>query len=617
MARTAASSTSLNRRRFLASSARLSGAAVLASLAPNEFFAESPSKGDSAVLQQFGYGDVSFSSGIPDQQLHGTNSVLMSLSDDALLKPFRVRAGVSAPGEDLGGWYDAYAFAPGHTFGQWLSAFSRYYAITGDAGTRDRVSRLVRGFAVVPDPQGAFFENNRFPAYTLEKLNCGFIDAHSFARDPEALDVLANLTARALPHLPEKALSRAEQQARPHKDITYTYDETYTLPENYFLAYQRSGNKLYRELGARFLHNDGFLAPLAEGRNVLPGLHAYSHLNALNSSMQAYLVLNDPKYLRAAQNGFRFIREQSYATGGWGPEERFVTPGRGELGKSLTATHSSFETPCGSYGHFKLMRTLLAVTKDSKYGDSMEAVFYNTVQGSKPLLSDGSAFYYSDYNPDGGKRYARDKWPCCSGTLPQVAADYRISTYLHDDNGVYVNLYVPSTLTWKRNAGRVRLSQESAYPADGTVHLRIESAPDKAFTVHLRIPEWAGNGAAISINGVRYSGAVRGGEFASLKRTWRSNDRIDLVLPMTTRLEPVDAETPGTVALLRGPLVLFPLGNGSRTFREGDLLAARKLSTDEWLVQSMQGDVHFRPFTSIHEEAYSTYVNLSQDKIAT
>jgi len=176
---------------------------------------------------------------------------------------------------------------------------------------------------------------------------------------------------------------------------------------------------------------------------------------------------------------------------------------------------------------------------------------------------------------------------------------------------------VPSTLTWKRKAGLVGLSQESAYPADGTVHLRIESAPGKAFTVHLRIPEWAGNDAAISINGVRYSGAVRGGEFASLKRAWRSNDRIDLVLPMSTRLEPVDAETSGTVALLRGPLVLFSLGQGSRTFRERDLLAARKLSADEWLVPSMQGDVHFRPFTAIHEEAYSTYVNLAQDKIAT
>ena len=37
--------------------------------------------------------------------------------------------------------------------------------------------------------------------------------------------------------------------------------------------------------------------------------------------MQAYLVLGSEKHLRAAKNGFEFLRTtQSFATGGWGPE---------------------------------------------------------------------------------------------------------------------------------------------------------------------------------------------------------------------------------------------------------------------------------------------------------
>ena len=43
-----------------------------------------------------------------------------------MLRPFRLRARHAAPGADLGGWYDADGFAPGATFGQWLSALSRY-----------------------------------------------------------------------------------------------------------------------------------------------------------------------------------------------------------------------------------------------------------------------------------------------------------------------------------------------------------------------------------------------------------------------------------------------------------------------------------------------------------
>src|SRR5207247_2120867 len=92
--------------------------------------------------------------------------------------------------------------------------------------------------------------------------------------------------------------------------------------------------------------------------------------------MQAYLMLGNEKYLRAAANGLRMVQEQSYATGGWGPNEAFVEPGKGLLAASLGTTRSSFETPCGAYGQFKITRYLLRVTRDSRYGDSMEQVLY-------------------------------------------------------------------------------------------------------------------------------------------------------------------------------------------------------------------------------------------------
>src|SRR5262249_31543211 len=110
--------------------------------------------------------------------------------------------------------------------------------------------------------------------------------------------------------------------------------------------------------------------------------------NALGSAMQAYLVLGDEKYFRAAHNGLRMVQEQSYATGGWGPDEAFVTPGKGLLDASLGTTHASFETPCGSYRHFKITRYLLRLTGGPRYGDTMERLLYKTIAGAPPILAD-------------------------------------------------------------------------------------------------------------------------------------------------------------------------------------------------------------------------------------
>lgn len=601
----------LDRREFLRASTLTAAAGLGARMLPSGLFAETHPAPAAELLEEFGYGDIAFAPGIHDAQLHQTQSVLMALSEDELLKPYRVRAGQPAPGADLGGWYDADAFCPGHTYGQWLSALSRSYAISGDAATREKINAMVHDIAQVKD-LNLFFQGNgsgnRFPAYIFDKLNCGLSDAYTFAGCHDAADALAYVLRSANPSLPDRALSRAEQAQRPHKDISYTWDESYTLPENLFLAFQRTGDKHYRDMAAAYLY-DEFFKPLAAGDNVLAGNHAYSHLNSMNSAALAYIVLKDPTYLKAAVNGFHFVRQQSYATGGWGPNEAFVAPGKGELGKSLAKTHSSFETPCGAYGQFKLTRYLLRITGDSTYGDAMETIMYNTVLGAKPLAADGHAFYYSDYNPEGQKVYFRDKWPCCSGTLTQIAADYRISTYLRDPRSVYVNLYIPSTLRWQQNGTGITLRQTTSYPFEEKITFEVHATKPTPFALRLRIPAWA-HDARIPVNG-KHAGPAKAGTFAIIDRTWSANDRIELTLPLTNRLEQIDPETPGTVALVRGPLVLFLIGGGQQKLTEKSLLAAERTAPTEWLAHTPTGDIHLRPFTAIQDEKYSTYAQLT------
>jgi len=200
----------------------------------------------SPPLEQFDYGDVEFASGPHDEQLEQTHSVLMGLSDDSLLKPFRQMCGQPAPGEDLGGWYrydpdyttgrpDNAGFAPTCTFGQWISALAREYSIRRDQPTREKVLRLNRLYAqTISD---TYYDKNRFPTYCYDKIVRALIDSHRYAGDSDALSILEQTTNTALPHFPKHAVEHGVAW-RPNKDETWTWDESYTISENLFIAYE-------------------------------------------------------------------------------------------------------------------------------------------------------------------------------------------------------------------------------------------------------------------------------------------------------------------------------------------------------------------------------------------
>jgi DUF1680 family protein len=452
---------------------------------------------------------------------------------------------------------------------------------------------------------GDFYKKNRFPAYCYDKLVCGLIDSHQYVGDPDAYSILERTTNTALPHLPGKAIEHGRRWRENPAD-GYTWDESYTISENLFLAYQRGAGERYRSLGTQYL-DDEYYDPLAEGRNVLAGRHAYSYVNSLCSAMQAYLTLGSAKHLRAASNAFEMLKAQSFATGGWGPDELLRAPDSGEVAASLAGTHSSFETPCGSYAHFKLTRYLLRVTRDSAYGDSMERVMYNTILGAKPLLADGSTFYYADYNFRGRKVYKENRWPCCSGTLPQVASDYRINSYFSDSEGVYVNLYIPSTVQWKQGGAQVSLTQKSAYPFDGAVKFDITVSKTTDFAIHLRIPAWA-EGASIFVNGKPTPVSAVPGKFVTVQRPWKTGDRIEMDLPMRLRLEAIDAQHPQTVSLLCGPLVLFAITDAPPAVTARQLLTTKRMGQESWQVETDRGAMNMLPFTAIADQPYSTYI---------
>jgi hypothetical protein len=242
----------------------------------------------------------------------------------------------------------------------------------------------------------------------------------------------------------------------------------------------------------------------------------------------------------------------------------------------------------------------------------MERVLYNTILGAKAIQTDGHGFYYSDYNNDGSKFYHQNKWTCCTGTFSQITADYGISSYFHDREGIYVNLYVPSRITWTRGGERISLTQQTNYPHQPTAQIAISAEKPGTFPVFLRIPAWAGPKTSIAVNGKRALASPTPGQFARLDRTWKNGDRIEIEFDMPTVLEAVDPQHLDLLATVHGPLALFSVGAIPSKISKQELLAASQVSagSTDWQAKTAAGALTLRPFASIKDEHYRLYLKV-------
>jgi DUF1680 family protein len=564
-------------------------------------------------LREFDYSQVKLTGGPLAAMHQRMHAHFLTLDEDRLLKVYRQRVGMPAPGRDMGGWYDADGFVPGHLIGQFISGLSRIYANTGDPEAAAKARRLVEGYAATFERDGNPYASPKgsttWPCYILDKYEIGLLDAATLAGVDEARALLPRVIQGAIPFIPDHTYDRT-----PNSPKQAPYDEPYILPENLFKTYELTGQQRFHDMAKLYLLDNEFFNPLAEGNNILPGKHGYSHMIALSSGAKAYEVLGDAKYLRAIRNAWDMIEQtQQYASGAWAPKETFVKPHSAELASSLTTTRDHFETPCCYYAHAKLARYLTSFTGESRYGDGLERVLFNTILGALDPDDDGGYFYYSDYQAHATKGYYHRKWPCCAGTLIQSVADYPLNLYFHDVRGIYVNLYAASEVSWKASNVPVKLVQKTAYPESEKIELEVQPETPAKFAIHLRIPRWA-NRPRLTVNGKAVSAAVEPGAFATVRRRWRKGDTVELALPFSFRTVPIDEQNRNLAAVMYGPIMLTAinppeqLAASAAALTRMDTVPGKPL---EFHCQTASGRVRMRPFYQVQREAYSTYFQVT------
>jgi DUF1680 family protein len=492
---------------------------------------------------------------------------LLGLNPDRLLHNTRKYAGLQPKGALYGGW-EARGIA-GHTLGHYLTALSQQYAATGDERFGNRIAYIVKEMAECQRAYGdgyigalpplelqtlRGFKNGRVdvegnfnfkggawvPWYTQHKVLAGLKDAWVLAGNMQAKEVTLKLAdwiddvTRNLTPEQRQRMLRVE-----HGGMSETLADIYAL----------TGDSKYLDASRRFYH-EAIMRPLLEGRDELAGKHANTQIPKVIGEARLYEVAGDEDGHKIAQNFWEeVVNHHSYVIGGNSENEHFGLPD--DLAEHLgPATAES----CNTYNMLKLTRHLFEWEPRAEYFDYYERALYNHILASQEP-NRGMFAYFMSLKPGHFKTYSTpdDAFWCCVGSGMENHTKYNDSIYFHGANSLYVNLFIPSRLTWKEKG--LVLEQKTDYPRGNIIELRFAMKKPITLSLRVRSPQWAHDGLNFRLNGRLLRIVSSPGSYAEIRRTWKTGDVLRVTIPMTVRTEAMP-DDPHKVAFLYGPLVL-------------------------------------------------------------
>jgi DUF1680 family protein len=484
---------------------------------------------------------------------------LLALDLDRLLHTFRLNAGLPSSVQPLGGWEAPDVELRGHTLGHFLTASALMYAATGDARFKARADAAVAELAKIQQALAARFSPGYLsafpeefidrvekrqrvwaPYYTLHKVMAGLLDVHELCGNRQALDVLvrkADWIERRLDRLTD-----TQRQAMLETEFGGMNDVLANL-------YAVTGEAEHLRLARLFDHRAVF-DPLARGEDKLDGLHANTQIPKAIGAAREYELTGEARYRDIATFFWqRVARHRSYVNGGHSDGETFfpVQNFRQHLGSASAET-------CNTYNMLKLTRHLFQWEPSAELMDFYERGLLNHILASQDPAT-GGVLYYCPLKPGAFKTYSRPDtsfW-CCVGTGLENHAKYADAIYFRDETSLFVNLFIASELRWREKGLVVR--QETRFPEEDTTRLTFTAERAHRLALKIRHPAWAVAGITVKVNGHPQTAPSQPGSYVTLEREWRTGDVVDVVLPMSLRVEALPGD-PEIVALLYGPVVL-------------------------------------------------------------
>ena len=256
------------------------------------------------------------------------------------------------------------------------------------------------------------------------------------------------------------------------------------------------------------------------------------------------------------------VNKKYYVTGGVGSGE--TSEG---FGPNYSLRNNAYCESCSSCGLIFFQYKMNIAYHDAKYADLYEETIYNALLGSIDYA--GKNFYYTNPLASSAPRTAWHTCPCCVGNIPRTLLMIPTWTYVKSDDGIYVNLYIGSTINVEKAAGTdIEMVQKTDYPWKGDVSITVNPKQSKKFTVFVRVPNRKTSELytsvpalntlkSLTVNGTAVPMNIDKG-YIAITREWKKGDKIDLVIPMEvqqiTADEKIEADR-GRIALRYGPMI--------------------------------------------------------------
>lgn len=224
----------------------------------------------------------------------------------------------------------------------------------------------------------------------------------------------------------------------------------------------------------------------------------YSKLGAL-----LFKATGNKKYLKVSKKAFNTLNK------------KFLLPGQCNCSNEFTISNYYYECyeTCDISDYSWANNVMLRVTKEAKYGDSVERCIFNAGMGSvlenfkglqyfscaNQLVLDNSSTHckfsmgkkWMSYRPNPGTE-------CCAGNVNRFMPNYVWNMFYQENKDIYLNLFGESIFETYVGKGKVKIIEETKYPFDETISLKIETK--NQFNLFIRIPEFAKN-IRVLING--------------------------------------------------------------------------------------------------------------------
>lgn len=542
----------ITRRRFIAGAAAAAIVPWRAKLLP----ALSPgSDSISWKVQPFPLRQVRLRPGLFLDAAERNRQYMLQITPDRLLHMFRITAGLPSEAQPLGGWEQPVNELRGHFVGHYLSACALNCA-AGNGAFGEIGNLLVTDLARCQKALGngylsafpeEFFDRLRAdqrvwaPFYTLHKIMAGLLDMYLLCGNAQALEVLQGMVAwvrRWTQPLGEAQMARVlEREYGGMNEILYNF-------------YNVTGKEEDLALAHRFDHERIF-APLADSRDELKGLHANTNIPKIIGAARRYKLTGEQRYRDIAEYFWREVTEnRAYCTGGTSNGEEWDT----DPGKLAGALSGYTQECCCTYNMLKLTRHVFEWTADPRCADYYERALFNGILGTQHP-ADGMTLYYVPLASGYWKLFGLpfDAFWCCTGTGLESFSKLGDSIYFHDDDGIFVNLFIASEVDWPEKG--VRIEQATAFPESDSTTITIRCKRPVLMRLRLRVPYWATNGGSAKLNGKQLEGFAEPGGYFSIHRTWSDGDSLEMTLPMGLHAHPMP-DDPSVQAFLYGPLVL-------------------------------------------------------------